>query len=232
MNSHRGAMSIQAAMPQTKVKICGITRLEDARAAAEAGADYLGYVVYEGSKRHITAPAAGAIVRAIRAEHPAIRHVAVVVRPTAAEAADIVGEAGVDLIQFHGGEAPELLVEFRAARAGAGIIKAIGVTAEGPAADWLAFDADFILFDTYHATDHGGTGVKFDHGLLPANAQRGRMFLAGGLTPENVGDVVAQIEPYAVDVSSAVETSPGIKSPPLMQAFLRAAKFGQGREVG
>ncbi len=213
-------METLAARPP-QVKICGITVLDDALAAARAGASYLGYVVYRKSSRHIEPPSARSIIEEVRRQFPSIRHIGVLVDETADVASRIAEAAGLDFAQLHGAESPETVTQLR--RRGLGVLKALRFGPGSPAVRWSEFDPDYFLCDTYDASSAGGTGRAFDPGLLPPDLPRTRLFLAGGLTPDNAADAVRTVRPFALDVSSGVELSPGRKSHTLIAQFVEAA---------
>jgi phosphoribosylanthranilate isomerase len=205
----------------TKIKICGITNLEDAFTAASAGADYLGYIFFEKSKRAMTMEAAAPIISAIRDEFPHVEHVGVFVNESPNRLCEIATHADLDFAQLHGGEAPENCVSLK--RGKLRVIKVFRFGEGAPPADYQQFEAaDHFMCDTYSATEEGGTGKAFDVSHLPEGFPMNRSFLAGGLTSENVASRVASLHPYAVDVSTGVEAEPGRKSPEKIYEFLAA----------
>ena len=200
-----------------RVKICGITRLEDALHAATAGADALGWVFYDKSPRHVTAQQAAAIGAALP---PFITRVGLFVDASGDEIKSILQSVSLDLLQFHGDETPAFCAQF-----GKPYIKAVRVHA---ATDLLKYAADFdaacgLLLDAYVPGVPGGTGESFDWKLIPKNFPK-PLVLSGGLTPDNVTDAIHQTEPWAVDVSSGVESSKGIKDPHKVAQFIANAK--------
>lgn len=203
-------------MSAPRVKICGITRVEDGLAAAAAGADAIGLVFAESSRR-VSPAQAQAIVRALP---PFIKVVGLFVDAGEAEVKEVLRQVPLDLLQFHGRESPEFC---RAA--GRPYIKAIAmqvgkdVTVE--AARYP--EAAGLLFDAYHPALAGGSGETFDWERVPRDLRQ-PVILAGGLTPENVAAAVRAVRPYAVDVSSGVEVSKGIKSAEKIAAFIRNTK--------
>lgn len=199
-----------------RVKICGITRHEDAQAAAAAGADALGFVFFSGSRRYIAPQAAREIIAALP---PFVCAVGLFVNQTAEEIGQILRHVPLDMVQFHGGETPEFCRSFSRA-----YIKAVRVAAaEDVQAACAAFaDARALLFDAAVAGQYGGTGQTFDWTLLPANIAR-PWILAGGLTAENVAAAVAA-GAAAVDVSGGVEAASGIKDAQKIRAFIRNAR--------
>ena len=201
----------------TRVKVCGITNLEDALAALDAGADMLGFNFYARSPRHVTPADARKIIGRLPA---GVSRVGVFVNePAPAEVERVAREAGLDAVQLHGDETPDYCRSLRDLTT----IKALRVGADYDVESAAAYGTDAVLLDAYVAGARGGTGHTFDWTL--ATLTRGRvprLFLAGGLNPDNVAEAVAAVRPYAVDVCSGVETSPGRKSPRLMRRFIRA----------
>jgi phosphoribosylanthranilate isomerase len=200
-----------------RVKICGITRLQDLLAACDAGADALGFVFYEKSPRHVTAATATALVREMP---PFVQSVGLFVNAPPAWIESVLQVVPLDLLQFHGDETPA-----DCARYGRPYIKAVRVNRD---TDLLKCAADFdaacgLLLDAYVPGVPGGTGARFDWSLIPANLPR-PIVLSGGLTPENVAEAVQQVRPWAVDVSSGVEASKGIKDPRKIAQFIAKAK--------
>lgn len=205
---------------RTRVKICGITRADDALAAARAGADAIGLVFYARSPRAVTIAAAQAVVRALP---PYVTTVGLFVDAARDEIRTVLQAVPLDLLQFHGDESP-------AACRGHGrpYVKALRMRA---GADLAALarsydDAAGILVDTYVDGVPGGTGVAFDWAQLPSDMQR-PLILAGGLKPDNVAAAVAQVRPWAVDVSGGVEAAPGVKDASKIAAFIRGVNSVQ-----
>lgn len=201
-------------MIRTRVKICGITRPEDALAAARAGADAIGLVFYPPSPRAVTRERAREIVQALP---PFVSVVGLFVNARPAEVRAVLEAVPIDLLQFHGDEAPE---ECR--RYGRPYIKAVAMA---PGVDLQAAtrryaDAAGLLLDTHREGVRGGTGEAFDWSRIPPELDK-PVILAGGLTPENVAEAVRRVRPYAVDVSSGVEASKGIKDAARIEAFVR-----------
>lgn len=200
-----------------KVKICGITSVADGRAAADAGADMIGLMFYERSPRHISFATAAEISRALP---PFIIKVGVFVNPDEDTVMRAIGECGVTLLQFHGEETPEFCTQF-----GVMSMKALRVR-DATSLEMLPnYATDAYLLDAYSPEAHGGTGAKFNWDLAIGAKKLGKpIFLAGGLTPENVGAAVSQVQPFGVDVSSGVESAPGKKDPAKVQAFIKAVR--------
>jgi phosphoribosylanthranilate isomerase len=203
-----------------KVKICGITGVADAVAGAEAGADMIGLMFYERSPRHISIATAAEISRAVS---PFIVKVGVFVNPDEDTVMRAIGECGVSLLQFHGEETPEFCTQF-----GTMSMKAFRVRDAESLLALPNYPTDAYLLDAYSPDAHGGTGAKFNWDLAIAAKLHGKpIFLAGGLTPENVGAAVRQVQPFGVDVSSGVETAPGKKDHAKVRAFIQAVRQGQ-----
>jgi phosphoribosylanthranilate isomerase len=200
-----------------KVKICGITNLEDGRAAVEFGADAVGFVFCEASPRRITLETAGAISRGLSGS---VLKVGVFVNAPPETVTRAIQGCGLDLLQFHGDETPDYCLQF-----GVKSMKAFRMRDESSLAALPQYSTDAWLLDAYSPERRGGTGEKFNWDLALAARRLGRpIFLAGGLTPENVGEAVERVQPYGVDVSSGVEAVPGRKDLAKVRAFIRAAK--------
>jgi phosphoribosylanthranilate isomerase len=202
-----------------RVKICGITRVEDALAAAAAGADAIGLVFYADSPRAVGVEQARAIIAALP---PFVTTVGLFVDAGRDELAHILASVPLDLLQFHGDESAE-----QCEGLGRPYIKALRVRAGD---DIVARVADYpgaqgILLDAYVEGVPGGTGEAFDWSLIPQGLSK-PLILAGGLRPDNVASAVARVRPYAVDVSGGVEASKGIKDAQKVGAFIRAARGG------
>ncbi|SEF77417.1 phosphoribosylanthranilate isomerase [Marinobacterium lutimaris] len=201
----------------TRVKICGITRVEDALTAVAAGADALGFVFYAPSPRAIDAARAGEIIAQLP---PFVTTTALFVDPEPELIMQVVETTGVDLLQFHGKEDPDFCERF-----GRPWIKALRMK---PGVD-LVSECDRyargrgILLDAYRPGVPGGTGETFDWELIPADIAP-KITLAGGLNPENIKNAIAAVRPYAVDVSGGVEAGKGIKSPELVKNFVAAVR--------
>jgi len=199
-----------------KVKICGITNLEDAQAAAEAGADALGFVFYPDSPRFIDPGKA----RAIIAKLPVfITSVGVFVDESEDLIRRIIREGGIQILQFHGSESPVLCTRFREK-----VIKAIRIKDEESISEMQMYDVDTFLLDTYLDCAKGGTGKTFNWKYAEMAKKNGRIILSGGLNPSNIGNAVRKLKPYGVDVSSGVEISPGKKDHVKIREFVREAK--------
>jgi len=209
----------------TRVKICGITNLDDARHAARCGADLLGFVFAE-SPRRVTPDQAREILAALRDEgltHPT--GVGVFVNAPVGEVINICTDCALSVAQLHGDETPEQCRFI--ARAGLSIIKSFRVRDRTFLDAMVRYDAvDFFLCDSYDPQRAGGTGHAFDHSLVAGLGNAYRLILAGGLTPETVANVIAMVRPWGVDVSSGVEALPGRKDPAKVEAFIRNARRG------
>ncbi|GJM45601.1 MAG: N-(5'-phosphoribosyl)anthranilate isomerase [Gemmatimonadota bacterium] len=199
----------------TWIKICGLTRREDALAAAEAGADAIGLVFAE-SPRRVTPEAARRIVRDLPTH---VLRIGVFVDETPAQIARVVGMAELDRVQLHGFEDPTVreLVGTR-------ILKAFRAQYEDVVEEIQASGEGTFLLDTWSADVAGGTGRTFDWKIAQQTAALGRLILAGGLTAENVGDAILAVRPFGVDVSSGVEDAPGLKNPDKIRAFVAAVR--------
>jgi len=207
---------------RTRVKICGITRLEDARDAISAGADALGFVFYPPSPRNISPAQAAAIVR----ELPAfICTVGLFVDADPAFVETVLRAVPLDLLQFHGDE-PEAACN----RYGRPYIKAIRMRDDIDLAQMAQnyHSSRGLLLDTYVAGQAGGTGQTFDWNRIPRSLSR-PVILAGGLNPQNVSQAITQVKPWAVDVSGGVEQAKGIKDPQLITAFMQGVECGSQR---
>lgn len=199
---------------RTRVKICGITRREDALAAVAAGADALGLVFYASSPRAVDVAQARALVAVLP---PFVSTVGLFVNATVEDVQQVLQAVPLDLLQFHGDETPGYCAAF-----GRPWLKALRME---PALDLDGEMARFagaqgILFDAWHDGLYGGTGESFDWQRLQNLTGDRRLILAGGLTPDNVATAIRQVRPWAVDVSSGVETAPGLKSGELLQRFI------------
>jgi phosphoribosylanthranilate isomerase len=204
-----------------KVKICGITNLPDARAAQEAGADAIGFVFYEGSPRCISIESAADISRDLP---PFIVRVGVFVNAVEDLVVQAVRQCGLNLAQFHGEETPEYCLQF-----GVMSMKAFRIRDASSLEALADYPTDAWLLDAYAPGSLGGTGERFNWDLAVEAQKQGRpIFLAGGLTPENVAEAVRQVRPYGVDVSSGVEQELGKKDHAKVRAFIQAAKAVEG----
>ena len=204
-------------MTAVRVKICGITRVEDALAAAAAGADAIGLVFYAKSPRAVDIEQARAILAALP---PFVTTVGLFVDAERSELERILASVPLDLLQFHGDESVQQCEAF-----GRPYIKALRVKAGDDIAAQVARypSAQGILLDAYVESVPGGTGEAFDWSLIPQTLSK-PLILAGGLRPDNVAEAVSRVRPYAVDVSGGVEASKGVKDVEKVGAFIRAAR--------
>jgi len=199
------------------VKICGITSEADALAAAEAGADAIGLMFYEGSPRHVTLEQAKAISAALP---PHVMRVGVFVNAEEAFVHQALTECILNILQFHGDETPE-----ECSRYPVMTLKAFRVQGEETLAELEAYPSAGYLLDAYVKDALGGTGATFNWDLAVRAQEFGKpIFLAGGMTPENVAEAVRKVQPFGVDVSSGVEIEPGRKDAEQMRTFVAAAK--------
>lgn len=203
-------------MTAVRVKICGITRGEDLEAAVEAGADALGFVFAERSKRLLSVAAAQQLAAMVPAF---VSRVGLFMDQDAESVARVLDEVPLSLLQFHGSESAAYCRQF-----GLPYIKAVSMNSELSArqAENEYPDAAGLLLDSHAVGGLGGTGEVFDWSLIPRVSIP--LVLAGGLTPENVGEAVDRVRPWAVDVSSGVEDEPGVKNAGKMRLFIREAK--------
>ena len=196
-----------------RVKVCGITRRKDALHAAELGAHALGFVFYRRSARYVDPEKAAAIIRSLP---PFVATVGVFVDAPLREVRSIANRCRLSAVQLHGGESPEFCGQVPGR-----VIKAFRVQGPRMPRGVSRFRVDALLLDTYKAGTPGGTGEVFPWEVAARARRYGRVILAGGLHPGNVGQAVSVARPYAVDVSSGVEVSPGKKDPVLVEAFLK-----------
>jgi phosphoribosylanthranilate isomerase len=207
----------------TKVKICGIKKLDDALAAIDVGADYLGFNFYPKSVRFIEKQTCAQITTVLKKEYPHIRLVGVFVNSSVEEVKDILDSCSLDLAQLHGDETSEMLNQLngKAFKAFRGIPDAerINGFARG---DAPAFLVDASVKDVY-----GGSGVTADWNGVAEMANKFPLLLAGGLTPENVAEAVSKVKPWGVDVASGVESAPGEKDPSRIKTFVQAVRDGE-----
>jgi len=207
---------LASAMPVI-VKICGITHPADAEVAVAAGADALGFMFFEGSPRHVTLEAAAAICRQLP---PHVVRTGVFVDAPEEVVMGAIAACGLNLLQFHGHESPDYCRQF-----GLMSMKAFRIRDAESLQQLPKYPTEAWLLDAYSPDKLGGTGEVFNWALALEARKFGRpIFLAGGLTPENVAEAVRTVQPYGVDVSSGVEATPGRKDPGKVRAFIRSAK--------
>lgn len=205
-----------------KIKICGITRLDDALLAVKLGADLLGFNFYEKSPRYVSPELASSIIKEIPKE---VGIVGVFVNETVETIARIASEVGLDAIQLHGDEEAPFINEVRQLT-GLEVIKAIRVSPDFELDKIAEYPVDAILLDSYSAKERGGTGTTFKW-KIAYEAQfsiDGVVYLAGGLSPENVSLAIREARPFGVDVCSGVESEPGKKDPTKLKQFIEAVR--------
>ncbi len=199
----------------TRVKICGITRTEDALLAARLGADALGFNFWPRSKRYLAPAAARAIVRRLP---PYVTAVGVFVDPSREELLRAIEASGVTAVQLHGDEPPELCASLPVPA-----VKAIRVADAHALALLASYEVSGFLLDA-PGPGYGGTGETFDWSIAVEAAASVPVVLAGGLTPENVAEAIRVVRPWGVDVASGVESSPGVKDEDKLRRFIAAAR--------
>lgn len=204
-----------------KIKICGITNLDDALAAAELGADALGFNFFRESPRFIEPEKAGEIIYQLP---PFVTAVGVFVNETEERVREIQSKSGVHVLQFHGDEPPEFCERFQGK-----IIKAIRVKNRESVHGAVHYKVSAILLDGYKKGRWGGTGKTFDWDLVRETVALKRVILSGGLTPENVSAAIKAVKPYAVDIASGVEKEKGIKDYEKMKRFILEARKADRR---
>ena len=201
-----------------RVKICGLTNAADAVAAAEAGADALGFMFFAGSKRNLSFANAAAIIRELP---PFVSKVGVFVNAPTDEIRRVVDETGIDALQLHGEETPEFCAQFAPLR----VVKAFRLRDRDSLQECLKYPAHAWLLDSFVDGAHGGTGVTADWNLAAEAVRRHReIILAGGLRVETVAEAVRRVRPFGVDVSSGVESAPGRKDAAKVRAFIENAR--------
>ncbi|MEE9614446.1 MAG: phosphoribosylanthranilate isomerase [Thermodesulfobacteriota bacterium] len=199
-----------------KVKICGITDPDDALHAADCGADALGFIFWKGSPRYVEPAVAARIVGDLP---PFVTTVGVFVNEAPGEIRRVRGEVGLDVVQLHGEETPELCGSL-----GGRVIKAFRIKEGKDVEAAKAYRASAYLLDTFKDGVQGGTGETFDWDAAVEAKKFGRVILSGGLTPDNVADAIRHVRPYAVDVGSGVEKGPGRKDRDKVSKFIEEVK--------
>ncbi|MDP8235889.1 MAG: phosphoribosylanthranilate isomerase [Candidatus Erginobacter occultus] len=200
-----------------KIKICGLTRKEDVLALNGLGIDFAGFIFVPGTPRCLDIARAARLTRLVP---PGVRRVGVFLDQRPESVRRIAGACGLDLLQFHGSESPQYCGQF-----GLPYFKTIRVLGPIETDRLAAYRPEAFLFDTYSPREAGGTGKTFDWSLAREAAEGGLKFiLAGGLNPENVARAIGEARPWGVDVSSGVESAPGIKDPAKLKTFVRAAR--------
>jgi phosphoribosylanthranilate isomerase len=200
-----------------KVKICGITSLEDALTSVDAGADALGFVFYPLSPRHIFPEQAADIIRKLP---PFIQTVGLFVNESRDTVNTTADQCGLDIVQLHGDETPDFCSSIKRR-----IIKAFRVKGSFSLDSVSDYRVAACLLDAWSPAAHGGTGQTFNWEIASAAAAQRTVILAGGLTPDNVAEAVRRVKPYAVDVSSGVEISPGHKDAEKIRKFIIQARL-------
>lgn len=199
-----------------RVKICGITTIDDALHAVQEGADALGFVFHGKSPRYLSPEQAKEIIEALP---PFVQAVGLFVNAEAGLVNDIADYCRLDLVQLHGDESPEYCELIRRR-----VIKVFRVRNINSLDPVKNYRVAALLLDAYSPEAYGGTGLSFDWEFAGNVLQFGPVILAGGLTPDNVREAVEKVAPYAVDVSTGVESAPGRKDPEKVRAFIRRAK--------
>ena len=207
-----------------KVKICGITNFADARTAIDAGADMLGVNFYRPSPRYIAPDTARELVNDLKSLGSSVEVVGVFVNETIDSVIETTMLTGIDAVQLHGDESP-LFCEELNTRDGLTVIKALRASEEFGPPDAREYPVHAIMLDAFHRTLRGGTGERVDFNVARETRQLvPRLFLSGGLSPENVAAAIHEVGPYAVDACSLLESSPGKKDALRMEAFVRAVR--------
>ena len=202
---------------RTRVKICGITRVEDALAVSRSGVDAIGLVFYAKSPRNIDANTALEICQSLPAF---VTVVGLFKDADESFVREVIKQVPIDLLQFHGSETEEFCSRFTKP-----YIKAVGMVGQNNVSEFAQQykSARGLLLDSHAIGEDGGSGHVFDWGTIPG-AIRGQITLAGGLTADNVADAIQQVKPFAIDISSGVESSGGIKDEALIKAFMNEVK--------
>ncbi len=200
----------------TRVKVCGMTRIEDALKAVELGADAVGFIFYKKSPRAVTATKVKSIIKELP---PFVHRVGVFVNESAETINAVQEKLGLDLVQLHGDESPAFCRKIHSR-----VLKAIRVNDASSLVALEKFKVDGFLLDTFHPGAYGGTGKVFDWKLAKQARKFGSIIVAGGLTPDNVSEAINKSRPYGVDVSSGVEKEPGKKDFKKLRAFFAAVQ--------
>jgi phosphoribosylanthranilate isomerase len=219
---------IRGVFVRADIKICGLSTLETVRVALKRGADYLGFIHFSKSPRHLSLPDMADLVRRTRAEAPNARLVSVVVDPDDALVEALMRDVRPGLIQLHGRETPQRVAAIRA-RANLPVIKAVSVSEAADLGAGKPYEAvaDHLLFDAKTPKDAalpGGMGLSFDWNIMRGWTGEKPWFLAGGLDANNIAEAARISGARGFDISSGVESSPGVKDPALISDFLRVAK--------
>ena len=209
-----------------KIKICGITNLDDARLAIEAGADMLGFNFYRPSPRFIEPEQARKIIDSLK-RNTEFAAVGIFVDEPLESLIEQVRTSGVDAVQLHGDESVAYCADLKSRLNGTMIIKALRVSDSFQPAAATKYRVDAIMLDAFHDNLRGGTGKIIDWEIARKTRELvPQLFLSGGLAPENVVGAIERVQPYAVDACSRLELSPGWKDPSRVTAFVRAARSG------
>ncbi len=204
---------------RVKIKICGMTSLEDTLLAVKEGADAVGFIFYKKSPRAVSVKTVKSIVAALP---PFVEAVGVFVNETSDRINRIADSCNLSAVQLHGNESPAFCKKIRRR-----VIKAVRVKGKESFDGLSSFKVSAILLDAYSEEQQGGTGETFDWRLIRGGKQYGTVILAGGLDPKNVAHAIQKVKPYAVDVCSGVERTPGKKDPARLKAFIKAVRSGQ-----
>jgi len=213
------------------VKICGLTRVEDVVIAVESGADLLGLIFHRPSPRYVATETAAALVKTLKDRTSPAQWIGVFVDESPEDILQIVNEVGLSGVQLHGDEKPGDIERLRRDRLF--VIKGHRISGRDDLAKLDAFDVDAHLFDSHVPGSPGGTGKTFDWSLAASISGEHRILLAGGLTADNVSEAICTVNPWGVDVSSGVESAPGVKDHDKIRRFVaeaRAAFAKQRRE--
>ena len=219
---------------RTRIKICGLTRLEDVAGAIAAGADAVGFVFYAKSPRYIQPEAAAKLIAQIP---PFVTAVGLFVNASVEEVQAVVAQTSIAMLQFHGDETVDQCAAIAAA-VNRPFMRAIRVKPDTSPADLLKYESDYraasrlftgLLLDTY-VDSYGGSGKVFDWSLIPENIAP-RVVLSGGLSVQNATDAVTRVRPYAVDISSGVERDKGIKDIAKIRAFIAAVQLADSAKT-
>ncbi len=202
--------------PLVRVKVCGMTSLEDTMLAVRAGADAVGFIFYEKSPRAVKQKLVKEIIAALP---PFVETVGVFVNEEFDKVNKIAEACGLHSVQLHGDESPAYCKKMHRH-----VIKAIRVKDEDSLKPLSKYSVTAFLLDTYSEGEQGGTGKTFDWNLVHRAKKSGPVILAGGLGPNNVRSAIERVRPYAVDVCSGVEKSPGVKNPEKVNAFIQSVK--------
>ncbi len=217
-------------MNKPLIKICGITRLEDAVNAAAAGADLVGFIFYKGSPRYIEPGGAGLISTELLKLYPSLHRVGVFVDAPFQDILTTVKMARLTMVQLHGTETPADVTDLkeRLKKAGFGevkIIKAMRIRGRDDIEDSQNYDVDYLLFDAFVEGEPGGTGKVFNWNLLDSFSGTNKLFLSGGISIKNIETALNKINPCGIDVSSSLEAAKGIKDKKKIDDFMKIIKM-------